>query len=255
MSIVSSLKSTCDQIGITLPREFDDLATERNGRIDILTNGTADIPLQEHKRQYLELLRPLKDYGWQIHFGGNRVMVKPPKDDSADDTTAPKPQKLGGLKEVIALLDHPAQAWQQAVIRNNKVVVPNTGSAHHMQILANNVAELERVGYRVVKEANFKGTIKFYEVNPPVVFPKADSVVGAMQSALGLNDFHANWVKLGKEGTRSITFNRAETEHGYNQARAVSATLNRAGWLVESVEGASETITFTAPKNALKRGD
>lgn len=251
MSITSTFKSVCKDAGIELPKEFDDLATERNGRIDLLTKGTADLPLQAHKQQYLELLKPLKAFGWAINFGGNRVMVKPPKDDNAEDMKTPKPQKLGGLKEVLALLDSPAMAWQQAVIRNNKVIIPNVGSAHHLQILANNISELERVGYRVVKEADFRGAIKFYEVNPPLVFPKADTVAGAMQNALDLNDTHARWVKLGKQGKRAITFNRADNEHGYNQARAVSATLNRAGWLVETVEGASETITFTAPANAL----
>lgn len=178
-------------------------------------------------------------------------MVKPPKDDTADETTAPKPQRLGGLKEVTGLLDHPAMAWQQAVIRNNKVVVPNVGSAHHIQILAKNMADLQRLGYRVVKEADFKGAIKFYEIHPPMISPKADTIAGAMQQALGLNDTHARWLKLGRERARSITFNRADNEHGFNQARVVSSELNRAGWLIETVEGASETITFTAPKNAL----
>lgn len=251
MSITSTFKSICDEAGIDLPVEFDSIAVERNGRIDVITNGTAELPLQEHKKQYLALLKPLKDYGWAINFGGNRVMVAPPKDDSAEDMKTPKPQRLGGLKEVIALLDHPAMAWQQAVIRNNKVIVPNVGSAHHIQILANNMADLQRLGYRVVKEADFKGTIKFYEASPPLVFSKADTIAEAMQQALGLNDTHARWLKLGRERARSITFNRADNENSYNQARAVSATLNRAGWLVETVEGASETVTFTAPKNAL----
>lgn len=251
MGITSTFKSVCKDAGTELPAEFDSLATERNGRIDILTNGTADLPLQEHKRQYLTLLKPLREYGWAINFGGNRVMVTPPKDASAEDTIAPKPQRLGGLKEVTDLLDHPAQAWQQAVIRNNKVVVPNVGSAHHIQILAKNMADLQRLGYRVVKEADFKGAIKFYEIHPPMISPKADTIAGAMQQALGLNDTHARWLKLGRERARSITFNRADNEHGFNQARVVSSELNRAGWLIETVEGASETITFTAPKNAL----
>lgn len=251
MSITTTFRSICDEAGIELPAEFDSIAVERNGRIDVITNGTAELPLQEHKRQYLTLLKPLREYGWQVNFGGNRVMVKPPKDDTADETTAPKPQRLGGLKEVTGLLDHPAMAWQQAVIRNNKVIVSNIGSAHHIQILAKNMADLQRLGYRVVKEANFRGAIKFYEIHPPMSSSKADTVAEAMQQALGLNNIHARWVKLGREGKRSITFNRADNEHGYNQARAVSSELNRAGWLIETVEGASETITFTAPKNAL----
>ncbi|MGP5342944.1 hypothetical protein [Corynebacterium casei] len=251
MSIREVFQTVCKDADIELPAEFDDLATERNGRIDVITNGTAELPLQEHKKQYLALLKPLREYGWQVNFGGNRVMVAPPKDDTAEDTKTPKPQRLGGLKEVTGLLDHPAMAWQQAVIRNNKVVVPNVGSAHHIQILAKNMADLQRLGYRVVKEANFRGEIKFYEVNPPMSSPKADTVADAMQQALGLNDIHARWVKLGRERARSITFNRADNEHGYNQARAVSSELNRSGWLIETVEGASETITFTAPKNAL----
>lgn len=247
MSITSTFKSICDEAGIELPAEFDSLTWERNNRIDVV------FPIVENWREdysrYVDLLKPIKDYGWKIEHAGARFMILPPKEEK--DTKTPKPQKLGGLKEVTGLLDHPAQAWQQASIRNNKIVVPNVGSAHHIQILAKNMADLQRVGYRVVKEADFKGAIKFYEIHPPMSSPKADTVAGAMQNALSLNDTHARWVKLGRERARAITFDRADNEHGYNQARSVSATLNRAGWLVETVEGASETITFTAPKNAL----
>lgn len=251
MSITSTFKSICDEAGIELPKEFDSIAVERNGRIDVITNSTETMTSLEHQGHYLDLLRPAKEYGWKIEFGGGRVLVHPPKDDNADEMKTPKPQRLGGLKEVTDLLDHPAMAWQQAVIRNNKVIVPNVGSAHHIQILAKNMADLQRLGYRVVKEADFKGAIKFYEIHPPMISPKADTIAEAMQQALGLNDTHARWLKLGRERARSITFNRADNEHGYNQARAVSSELNRAGWLIETVEGASETITFTAPKNAL----
>lgn len=249
MSITSTFKSTCKDAGLEIPEEFEALTWERNNRIDVA------FPIVENWREdysrYVDLLKPINDYGWKIEHAGARFMILPPKEEK--DTIAPKPQRLGGLQEVLALLDHSAQAWHQAVIRNNTVIVPNVGAAHYMQILANNMADLERLGYRVVREADFKGTVKFYEVNPPLVSSKADTVADAMQQALGVNDFHANWVKLGKQGKRAITFNRADNEHGYNQARDVSATLNRAGCLVKTVEGASEIITFTAPANALNR--
>ena len=260
MSIVSRLKSTCDQIGITLPREFDDLATERNGRIDILTNGTADLPLQAHKQQYLALLKPLRDYGWQINFGGNRVMVAPPKDDSADeaDTVLSGRRKtVGSIHEVTNLLTgRVSEAWKHAkVIGNSKIYIPTKQVSQYQQdVLATNVKALERAGWNVAANTNGLGltnTVTHYQLTAPLEYAPTDDVKIALARALHLGKSEASWISRGVARGRTIVFEKTSAGQAYNYALGHVRNLLSRGWSVERREGLTQEVVITAPANAL----
>lgn len=260
MSITSTLKSICDEAGIELPKEFDSLATERNGRIDILTNGTAELPLQAHKKQYLDLLRPLKGYGWQINFGGNRVMVAPPKDDNADEADTVltgKRKTVGSIHEVTNLLTgHVSEAWKGAkVIGDSKVYVPATKvSQHHKDVLATNVRELERAGWNVEANTNGLGltnTVAHYALTAPLEYSPTDDVKVSLARALHLGKSEASWISRGVARGRTIVFDKQSAGQAYNYALGHVRNLLARGWAVERREGLTQEVAITAPANAL----
>ena len=81
---------------------------------------------------------------------GNRVMVTPPKIDSADEADTAltgKRKKAGSIHEVTNLLTgHVSEAWKGAkAIGDSKIYIPTKQvSQHHKDVLASNVRELER---------------------------------------------------------------------------------------------------------------
>lgn len=260
MSITSTFRSICDEAGIDLPVEFDSLATERNGRIDILTNGTADLPLQEHKRQYLALLKPLKDYGWAINFGGNRVMVNPPKDDSvdeADTVLTAKRKKISSIHEVTSrLTGHVSEAWKGAkVIGDSKVYIPTKQvSHHHKDVLASNVRELERAGWNVAANTNglaLTNAVTHYDLTAPLEFAPTDDVKIALARALHLGKSEASWISRGVARGRSVVFDKQSAGQAYNYARSYVRNLLTRGWSVEQREGLTQEVVITAPQSAL----
>lgn len=83
MSIREDLQTVCKDAGIDLPAEFDNLVTERNGRLDVV------FPIVENWREnysrMVDLLKPIKNYGWKIEHAGGRFKILPPKDDNAEE--------------------------------------------------------------------------------------------------------------------------------------------------------------------------
>lgn len=260
MSIREVFQTVCKDAGIELPAEFDSLATERNGRIDILTNGTAELPLQEHKRQYLDLLRPLKDYGWAINFGGNRVMVTPPKDDTAEDVDTvltAKRKKINSIHEVTSrLTGHVSEAWKNAkVIGDSKVYIPTKHVSQHQQdVLASNVRELERAGWNVAANTNGLGltnAVTHYDLTAPLEFAPTDDVKIALARALHLGKSEASWISRGVARGRSVVFEKHNAGQAYDYARSYVRNLLTRGWAVERREGLTQEVVITAPQSAL----
>lgn len=260
MSIREDLQTVCDEAGIELPKEFDSIAVERNGRIDILTNGTAELPLQEHKRQYLALLKPLKDYGWAINFGGNRVMVAPPKDDNAeeaDTVLSGKRKTVNSIHEVTSLLTgHVSEAWKGAkVIGDSKIYIPTKQVSQYQQdVLATNVKALERAGWSVAANTNGLGltnTVTHYELTAPLEYAPTGDVKIALARALHLGKSEASWIGRGVARGRTIVFEKKAAGQSYHFALGHVRNLLTRGWSVERREGLTQEVVITAPASAL----
>ncbi|MGP5617686.1 hypothetical protein [Corynebacterium casei] len=258
MGITSTFKSVCKDAGVELPEEFDSLAIERNNRIDVV------FPIVENWREdysrMVDLLKPIKDYGWKIEHAGGRFKILPPKDDNAeeaDTVLSGKRKTVNSIHEVTKLLTgHVSEAWKGAkVIGGNKVAVPARDvSQHHQTILANNVKELEHAGWSVAANTNGLGltnAVTHYELTAPLEYAPTDDVKIALARVLRLDKREAGWIQNGVATGRSIVFGKKAAGQSYHFALGHVRNLLARGWSIERREGLTQEVVITAPANAL----
>lgn len=249
ISAKGKLQDLCKELGIELTEEFNKASVARNGRVDVMFNGTE---WRQKQQDYLELLAPLKDYGWKFETALKGFRVLPPKEPIEADPALGTQRKIGNIHDVVKLLDAPSEAWRSAKLRNNTVIVPNVGSEYHQMILANNVALLERAGWSMVYNRSPRGGIDSYELSPPVDYAPTADVKTALQRALRLPKVQAHWIGLGEiKGTRSITFDKKVSTHAFYEAANAGRSLFATGWQMSKVEGVNESVTLIAPKSAI----
>jgi len=248
-SAKGKLQDLCKELGIKLPAEFERASVARNGRVDVIFNGTE---WRQKQQDYLELLAPLKDYGWKFEVALKGFRALPPKEKPADDIALGNQRKIANIHDVVKLLDAPSEAWRSAKLRNNTVIVPNLGSEYHQMILANNVALLERAGWTMVYNRAPRGGIDSYELSPPVDYAPTADVKIALRRALRLPKAQAHWIALGEaRGTRSVVFDSKVSSNAYINAVNAGKELMAKGWKAEMVEGRERLITLIAPKSAI----
>lgn len=260
MSIREDFQTVCKDAGIELPKDFDSIAVERNGRIDVITNSTETMTSLEHRGHYLDLLRPAKEYGWKIEFGGGRVLVHPPKEEKEADTVLTGKRKtVNSIHEVTGLLTGGiSEAWKAAkVIGDSKVYIPTKHvSQHHKDVLASNVRELERAGWNVAANTTGLGltnTVTHYDLTAPLEYAPTDDVKVALARALHLGKSEASWISRGVARGRSVVFEKNNAGQAYNYALGHVRNLLARGWAIERREGLTQEVVITAPANALNR--
>lgn len=256
MSITSTFKSVCKDAGVELPEEFDSLAIERNNRIDVV------FPIVENWREdynrMVDLLKPIKDYGWKIEHAGGRLKILPPKEEKEADTVlTPKRKKISSIHEVTSrLTGHVSEAWKAAkVIGDSKVYIPTKHvSQHHKDVLATNVKALERAGWNVAANTNGLGltnAVTHYDLTAPLEYAPTDDVKIALARALHLGKSEASWITRGVARGRTIVFEKKAAGQSYHFARSYVRNLLTRGWSVEQREGLTQEVVITAPANAL----
>ena len=115
ISAKGKLQDLCKELKIKLTEEFNKASVARNGRVDVMFNGAE---WRQKQSEYLELLAPLKDYGWKFETALKGFRVLPPKEKPADDPALGTQRKIGNIHDVIKLLDAPSEAWRSAELRN-----------------------------------------------------------------------------------------------------------------------------------------
>lgn len=249
ISAKGKLQDLCKELGIELTEEFNKASVARNGRVDVMFNGTE---WRQKQQDYLELLAPLKDYGWKFETALKGFRVLPPKEPIEADPALGTQRKIGNIHDVVKLLDAPSEAWRSAKLRNNTVIVPNVGSEYHQFLLTNNVNLLERAGWKTIYNRSPRGGVESFELSPPVDYAPTADVKTALQRALRLPKVQAHWIGLGDaRGTRSITFDKKVSAHAFYEAANAGRSLFATGWQMSKVEGVNESVTLIAPKSAI----